>query len=1264
MGDVYRGYEEDLDRAVAIKVLPAEFKRHKDFLKRFRAEAAAIAKLVHPNVVQIYFTGEDQGHHYFAMQYVDGETLGDLLDRRKKLEAHEALPIVEQCLAGLGAAHEMGLIHRDVKPGNILLDRQTQRALVADFGLVKTAGAQTHITVTGMVMGTADYIAPEQARGRAVDHRADIYAIGVMTYQMLAGRLPFHADSATAMMFQHAYEPPPPLEELEPDLPKPLAQIVMKLLAKEPDERYQSANDVLAELRLYTADAAAGAIPHTSLIAPPQYGDPPPLPADLVDIAPTHWQGRLRARLADWLGFFTARTPQLLAQWQNTQQQVDGAVAEYERRRDELAALHEEAKNLAAYFQSQAESHIQAASTAAERAETVDDIAVKHEALQQQFSDEQNAAELSQLAAEQQEHAEDIGFRLGKVDATLVQLRAQRNALRARLKVAEAQVQIETGRSRVRPWVKPAAVILVALVAAVVMTSVFLQPTSDTQPVPAAAVGPPVFAMVDLGPLNATAISDTGMLVGSVDINGHSRAVVWIEGRMIDLGTADGADSAALAVNNTGEVVGYTTSSEGRHHAFYWDGSGGPGEIQLVDIGTFTKPASDAHAINNDGWVVVEGWDPQAEAVARTSFVSWLWHKDYAALPIAAARTPRARDINDQRQVAGWRRPSAHYEGFIWKDGVLTGAGLVDGWRHSAVKAINNSGQAVGWVSSERAGEQAVDTQAFFSGFGAMGTLGGARSGAHDINDAGLIVGYADTDKGEQHAFLWRDGTMYDLNDRVPNTEGWVLSSASHINQEGQIVAHAKLGEQTRAFLLNPPHVHGTSEHESPALPVQLMPFDEMARIEYGGDLEVDDLNDGVRAFSDQAYDYFDVPDLLTEYQFVRTAANDAGDRLPFIVRQGGYVLATTAGEFHNDAQRAAARSLSQDGWTPTELRFRYRDTVKSRLQVWMKKVEPGPTLIPGPDVTLAGGTVLVPRFVVDTSTQWLFDGRTFTGWYETSPWTVQDGAIVCPTSSHIRQLVCRNTIDGPFELSYEIELSRLKRGDARGIWFKNANGGRVAGVRLNDNGQTFHIRSSGRPLKNVPLQTGRWYQIRCRIEKDGRFLAWLDGEHELETTAPVAYPLSMGLECERSGARFRNIRLERLTDESVASHVMDSPAEPVDAAGDPSENSVSITRITPDPSTALKVGDTVAFEVEIAYTLMDDSGEINLVVQRAERDGGIEAHLGGAMDAVSKGAGSMTLKKSIVIPDTQAIHIFTPLMTSQSTSTSIVDSRYFRVVR
>jgi hypothetical protein len=409
MGDVYKGYEKALDRFVAIKVLPAELARQEDFVKRFHTEATTIAKLDHPNIVRIYYTGQDRGHHFFAMQYMDGETLAD--------------------------------------PSNVLLDRHIRRALVTDFGVVKAAQAGTQITVTGVIMGTADYIAPEQARGQDIDHRADLYSMGVLMYQMLSGHLPFTADSVTSMMFQHAYEPPPPLKEIAPDVPDALAKVVMKLMAKKPEDRHQSAEDVLADLhsiRFLPAEAVGR--PQTNIVKAPESDITAEIPAGLLTFAPTGRFRRLRNRIAD---FFGAHAPHVVQQMRTTCQQVDGAIAEYERRREQLSKLAEEARSLACNLGHQARTHAGIAQRSAQRAEAATNTIAKQKALKEQHDNEQAAAELAQLAAEQEEQAEGIGLRLAKLDATLAQLRSQRNALNARLSIAEAHLKMRGSRPAV-----------------------------------------------------------------------------------------------------------------------------------------------------------------------------------------------------------------------------------------------------------------------------------------------------------------------------------------------------------------------------------------------------------------------------------------------------------------------------------------------------------------------------------------------------------------------------------------------------------------------------------------------------------------------------------------------------------------------------------------------------------------------------------------------------------------------------------------------
>jgi serine/threonine protein kinase len=257
MGEVYLGYERGLDRKVAIKVLPARFACDADLVRRFHSEAMAAAKLVHPNIIQIYYIGEDAGHTFFAMQYVDGMSLARLMSQGRRLTLEESLAIADEVLSGLAAAHKLGLVHRDIKPGNILLDRVHRRALLADFGLVKSLQeSEMRHTSSGVILGTADYIAPEQGLGKPVDCRSDLYSMGVVMFQMLCGRLPFIARESTAVIFQHVYVAPPAFTEMAPHVPQALAAVVERLLAKSPDDRYQSAAEALVDLRAFRAALA------------------------------------------------------------------------------------------------------------------------------------------------------------------------------------------------------------------------------------------------------------------------------------------------------------------------------------------------------------------------------------------------------------------------------------------------------------------------------------------------------------------------------------------------------------------------------------------------------------------------------------------------------------------------------------------------------------------------------------------------------------------------------------------------------------------------------------------------------------------------------------------------------------------------------------------------------------------------------------------------------------------------------------------------
>jgi serine/threonine protein kinase/WD40 repeat protein len=440
MGDVYRGYERSLEREVAIKVLPAELARSEEFVRRFRTEATAVAKLNHPNIVPIHFIGEDQGHHFYAMQFVEGQSLADLLARRGRLSVEEALPIVEQALAGLSAAHERGMVHRDIKPGNILLDRLSRRALLADFGLVKSLEASvTGHTATGVIMGTVDYISPEQARGQAVDGRSDLYSTGVLLYQMLAGRLPFEADSPTALIFKHVYEQPAPLTATAPQVPEALVSVIEKLLAKSPADRHQTAEEVLADLRAFRAGQ-----PLPSRRAGPQYrqttivglaaldDEAPLFPAGLANLAPPNWWERTRSRA---LSLFRKHAPEVLQQLQNTSQQVDAAVAAHARRQRELIQLAGEAESVLEELNRAADAQRHAAAQARRRAAAASDATAVHQAEGDELACRESAETLERQAANQQEQLDSIRLRLARVSAAMQQLQNQRDILNARMNI-------------------------------------------------------------------------------------------------------------------------------------------------------------------------------------------------------------------------------------------------------------------------------------------------------------------------------------------------------------------------------------------------------------------------------------------------------------------------------------------------------------------------------------------------------------------------------------------------------------------------------------------------------------------------------------------------------------------------------------------------------------------------------------------------------------------------------------------------------------
>ena len=303
MADVYLAEDQELGRRVAIKILNGRHANDAQFIERFRREAKNAAALNHPNIVSIYDRGEAEDTYYIAMEFLDGRTLKELIIGRGAAPINVAIEYARQILSALRFAHRHGIVHRDIKPHNALVDGEG-RVKVTDFGIARAGTSQ--MTEAGSIVGTAQYLSPEQARGGEVDPRSDLYSLGIVLYELLTGKTPFDGETPVEIAMKHLSATPQPPSKLRPDIPPELDMVVLRALAKNPDDRYQSADEMEADLervgrgarvsaatvdtatqvlrRPAAAAAAASATAATMIAPPPSAAAPPPVVVDEEEI--------------------------------------------------------------------------------------------------------------------------------------------------------------------------------------------------------------------------------------------------------------------------------------------------------------------------------------------------------------------------------------------------------------------------------------------------------------------------------------------------------------------------------------------------------------------------------------------------------------------------------------------------------------------------------------------------------------------------------------------------------------------------------------------------------------------------------------------------------------------------------------------------------------------------------------------------------------------------------------------------------------------
>ena len=294
MSDVYKAKDQKLNRLVAVKVLKQEFSENRNFVSKFRVEAQAAAGLMHPNIVNVYDVGEENGIHYIVMELVEGITLKKYIEKKVRLTTKEAISIAIQVSMGIEAAHNNHIIHRDIKPQNIIISKEG-KVKVTDFGIAKAASSNT---ITSNVMGSVHYTSPEQARGGFSDEKSDIYSMGITMFEMLTGRVPYNGDTTVSIAIRHIQDPMPSLRDFVPEIPVSVENIVMKCTQKSPDRRYQNMGDMIKDLKqsLINPDAVIAQIDTADDTGKTKVmpGQTPPIPMPAV--LDTVWEDKIPRR--------------------------------------------------------------------------------------------------------------------------------------------------------------------------------------------------------------------------------------------------------------------------------------------------------------------------------------------------------------------------------------------------------------------------------------------------------------------------------------------------------------------------------------------------------------------------------------------------------------------------------------------------------------------------------------------------------------------------------------------------------------------------------------------------------------------------------------------------------------------------------------------------------------------------------------------------------------------------------------------------------